>query len=361
MLIKHLRRFNLKIRSTLMAAVAAMAISVGAANATTIHGSYVDIGGLADITQTQHSRTATGSAQVGHGTGWGGHASYGWGFKEVPGLRAEIEGIYLESPVNRVSPGHSGHGHNQNYGGLVNVIYDIDLKDHFGVNAPVTPYVGVGAGYIVNDYHVNGGPRNIGGTQGSFGYQGIVGASFDTGVPGLSAYADYRMLGQTMSRDSYHEGDSHFDHKFNHTFNVGLRYAFNSAPAAVVSDVAYVAPAPSPVRTYLVFFDWDKSTLTAQAKSIVDHAAEESTHVSTTRIEVNGYTDNSSIHGGERGAKFNENLSIKRANAVSAELVAHGVDKSEIDIHGYGETHQLVSTGPNTREPQNRRVEIILH
>lgn len=41
--------------------------------------------------------------------------------------------------------------------------------------------------------------------------------------------------------------------------------------------------------------------------------------------------------------------------------IRDGVPASAIDVHGYGEAHPLVPTGPNTREPQNRRVEIILH
>jgi len=30
-------------------------------------------------------------------------------------------------------------------------------------------------------------------------------------------------------------------------------------------------------------------------------------------------------------------------------------------MHAYGDTKLLVPTGPNTREPQNRRVEIVYH
>ena len=52
---------------------------------------------------------------------------------------------------------------------------------------------------------------------------------------------------------------------------------------------------------------------------------------------------------------------MRRATSVKAELIRDGVPASAIDIHGYGESHPLVATGPNAREPQNRRVEIILH
>jgi outer membrane protein OmpA-like peptidoglycan-associated protein len=113
-------------------------------------------------------------------------------------------------------------------------------------------------------------------------------------------------------------------------------------------------PAPAPARTYLVFFDWDKSDLTARARQIISEAAQASTHVQTTRIEVNGYTDLSGT------AKYNMGLSVRRADAVKAELIRDGVSSSEIYTQGFGESHPLVPTAQGVREPQNRRVEIIL-
>ncbi len=74
----------------------------------------------------------------------------------------------------------------------------------------------------------------------------------------------------------------------------------------------------------------------------------------TTRIEVNGYTDLSGT------AAYNQKLSVCRAQSVEAELVKDGVAASEISIHGYGESGPLVPTAKGVREPQNRRVEIIL-
>jgi OOP family OmpA-OmpF porin len=103
-----------------------------------------------------------------------------------------------------------------------------------------------------------------------------------------------------------------------------------------------------------VFFDWDRSDLTARARQIVAEAATASTHVQTTRIEVNGYTDLSGT------AAYNQKLSVRRAQSVESELVRDGVAQSEISIHGYGESNPLVPTAKGVREPQNRRVEIIL-
>ncbi|MEJ0047181.1 MAG: OmpA family protein [Rhodospirillales bacterium] len=114
------------------------------------------------------------------------------------------------------------------------------------------------------------------------------------------------------------------------------------------------APAPEAARTYLVFFDWDRADLSARARQIVAEAAQASTHVQTTRIEVNGYTDLSG------SAAYNQRLSVRRAESVEAELVRDGVAQSEIAIHGFGESNPLVPTAKGVREPQNRRVEIIL-
>ena len=130
------------------------------------------------------------------------------------------------------------------------------------------------------------------------------------------------------------------------------------APPAPLPEPPPAALAPStpqapPAKTYLVFFDWDRANLTERARQIVATAAAASTQ-QTTRIEVNGYTDLSGTKA------YNQRLSIRRAESVEAELVRDGVAKNEISIHGYGESNPLVPTAPGVREPQNRRVEIIL-
>jgi outer membrane protein OmpA-like peptidoglycan-associated protein len=112
--------------------------------------------------------------------------------------------------------------------------------------------------------------------------------------------------------------------------------------------------AVAPARSYLVFFDWDKASLTERARQIIKEAADNSTHVQYTRIEVNGYTDTSGT------PQYNVGLSIRRADTVKSELVRDGVPAASIGTQGFGETHLLVPTGAGVREPQNRRVEIII-
>ena len=142
---------------------------------------------------------------------------------------------------------------------------------------------------------------------------------------------------------------------YNHTILVGFRYAFGApAAAAPIAPAASAVPASPVSRSYLVFFDWDKAALTDRARQIVSEAAANSTKVQFTRLEVNGYTDTSGT------PQYNQGLSVRRAQAVAAELVKDGVPKSAISIQGFGDTHLLVPTGANVREPQNRRVEIII-
>ena len=144
-----------------------------------------------------------------------------------------------------------------------------------------------------------------------------------------------------------------FGPTYNHAFLVGLRYNFGVAPPPPPPAPAAV-PAQAPARSYLVFFDWDKATLTDRARQIISEAAHNSTQVQYTKIEVNGYTDTSG------SAQYNMGLSIRRAKAVQAELIRDGVPANAIAIQGFGETHLLVPTGDGVREPQNRRVEIII-
>ena len=238
----------------------------------------------------------------------------------------------------------------------------------------LTPYVGIGAGYQwsrlspITTVSADNTVDRIGGTSGNFAYQGIAGVAYPlSGVlPGLDLTAEYRYLG-TLNDQAYsgthyqpagvNKGNVNLSNAQNHSFMLGLRYAlFQPAPPPPPAPPTPVAaPAPEAARTYLVFFDWDRADLTSRARQIVSEAATASTHVQTTRIEVNGYTDLSGT------AAYNQKLSVRRAQSVEAELVRDGVNRSEISIHGYGESNPLVQTAKGVREPQNRRVEIILH
>jgi hypothetical protein len=287
-----------------------------------------------------------------------------------------------------LEPLANASGNASTYAVMANVAYDIPLHP-FGL--PLQPYVGAGVGWAwldMGNAQGNGfatfrvpvnntvsGPDLVTfGTAGAFAYQAMAGASLPLAIlPGLSATLEYRFFGTAredvpvdrslaggntvngvVPTSSTHTGFF----EANHAILIGLRYAFGapSAPPPPIQTAAPMStPAPARARSYLVFFDWDKATLTDRARQIIGDAASASTKVQYTRIETNGYTDTSGT------PKYNQALSIRRAEAVAAELVKDGVPKAAISIQGFGETHLLVSTGPGVREPQNRRVEIIIH
>ncbi len=362
----------MKLRHALLVS---FAVLPAAASAQPISGPYVGLGGGGDILQNQEVKPYEGFGPLRKDytfhPGVAGEAGVGYGLGN--GLRLELNGDYAYAHVRgaKADIPLRGGGHEQQYGGFLDAIYDFDL------NLPVTPYLGAGAGAqaleldYINSSQYGRATRNIAPeTKTTFGYQGIAGLSIPLFIPGLSLTAEYRFVGMidpqpfvrgpatTVRNGQVLQDRGTFKDIFNHEALIGIRYAFGRPPAAPppaeATSAQAMAPAPEPSRTYLVFFDWDRADLTARARQIVAEAAQASTHVRTTRIDVNGYTDLSGT------AAYNQRLSVRRAQSVEAELVRDGVNRSEISIHGFGESSPLVQTAQGVREPQNRRVEIIL-
>ena len=124
-----------------------------------------------------------------------------------------------------------------------------------------------------------------------------------------------------------------------------------AAPAKPMAAPSQPA-ATQEMKKFLVFFDWNKATLTPEARQIIANAAEDFKKTGSTRIVATGHTDTSG------SAQYNMGLSIRRAEAVKAELVRLGVPAGSITTIGRGQEDLLVPTKDNVREPQNRRVSI---
>jgi outer membrane protein OmpA-like peptidoglycan-associated protein len=348
-------------KKTLLAAAAVVALPV-LAQAQPVSGLYLGagIGGnfldKTDITgSTAADKAAIGNLGAEFSWGYAGVLSLGWGYGN--GLRTEIEASYRSNEVSDITSGsatQSGStGTATSYGAMLNLLYDINIGGALG---GITPYVGAGVGYIWHDYdevgtNVGGVKSVVTGDNGNWGGQAIAGLSFPiSAVPGLAMTAEYRFMmtaGHEISSTNAGSTTKVDVDNVNHSLLVGLRYAFNAAP--VVAAAAPVAAA----RTYLVFFDWNKADLTDRARQIIGEAAG-ARGTGVTRIEVNGYTDRSGSD------QYNQGLSVRRANAVAAELLRRGVPRNEIATRGFGESNPLVPTADGVREPQNRRVEIIL-
>ena len=127
--------------------------------------------------------------------------------------------------------------------------------------------------------------------------------------------------------------------------------------AACASEPPPPPPPPPPVAappSFMVFFDWDRSNLSQQAVQTVGQAAAAFKSRGSARITATGHTDTSGPEA------YNMALSLRRANSVKGELVRQGVPADAIAVVGRGESNPLVATGDGVREPQNRRVEIVI-
>jgi len=152
--------------------------------------------------------------------------------------------------------------------------------------------------------------------------------------------------------------------------NVPCKADFLAAMAEVEAALpAEVAPAPvateafpAPITAldsneplniaeamYLVFFDFDSSTLNAEGVSVVESVVAEFQNGQINGIDVVGHTDTSG------SAAYNNRLANKRAVAIKNALSQRGVPANIITTGGAGETNLLVDTQDGIREPANRR------
>lgn len=327
---------NLMLAATILALPATL-------HAQPVTGIYVGAGVGVNQLLDSNTNVVVGGKYTSN-IGLGAVASVGFGFGN--GLRAEIEGNF-RTETSKIKAGglSSGHFTTRTYGPMVNVLYDIDLK------AGVFPYVGAGIGAQWANVHGNGTNAT---SKAAPAAQGILGLAMPLS-PNLSLTAEARVLG--WLGDAKFNGGS-VKNPTNVSGLIGLRYAFGATSMGGATMVQTTTPAPvvqaEEARTYLVFFDWDKAELTARARQIIADAAGASQRLSVTRIEVAGHADKTGT------AVYNQGLSMRRAQNVAGELVRLGVKKEAISVSAFGDTKLLVPTADGVREPQNRRVEIVL-
>ncbi len=249
---------------------------------------------------------------------------------------------------------------------MANVIADFDIGEPL-----VKPFLGAGLGVAYVDANgvnpVNG--SSISDSDYGFAAQALAGLSFQLSDQ-MDLVAQYSYIYVPDLEFSVAAGgDAEADYAAQ-TVSLGLRYRFWSpppppppAPEPVVEPVVQAAPEPEPappppppsiVRNFIVFFDWDESNLTAEARDIIQQARDYAAQGNVARIVATGHADKSG------GAQYNLGLSERRANAVQLELARLGFPTSGVTVQAKGEADPLVETDDGVREPQNRRVEIVL-
>jgi outer membrane protein OmpA-like peptidoglycan-associated protein len=317
-------------KKALMAAAAFVALPVMAQAQSPSPGVYIGAEGginwLLNFTANTNI-PAFPTVSVTPQLGWAVGGVIGYDFV---GPRVELEGVYRNNQHNATLRGTAMQDQVGQLGIMANLLYD------FMPASVITPYIGAGAGVGFVDSN-----SSLGSTV--FAYQGIVGLGWNVDT-NFRVNIDGRYYG-TSNPTVNGQGWT------NNNFSVmlGLQLKFGAAPPPPPPPAPAVAP-PS----FMVFFDWDRSNLSAQALNTIKQAAAAFKAKGSARITATGHTDTSGPEA------YNMALSLRRANAVKDALVREGVPATAITVVGRGESQLLVQTGDGVREPQNRRVEIVI-
>lgn len=103
-----------------------------------------------------------------------------------------------------------------------------------------------------------------------------------------------------------------------------------------------------------IFFDYDKSDLSPEARATLDKQAAWLKRYPTVRVMVEGHCD-------ERGTReYNIALGARRSNAVKSYLAALGVDSGRIQTVSYGaERPAVLGTGESAWHQNRRGVTVV--
>ncbi len=351
------------IRILAIAAVGLGVVAYAPAGFAAPKGPFVGIMGGVNFTNDQDiSGAGVGiNRTVDTDTGWAVMPSIGYRYGN--GIRTEFELGYRSNDVDSVSGSTAGAGEITAKSAMLNLLYDVDTGSR------LMPYIGGGIGYAQVDYDgvrpVGAGVNRVNDDDNVFAYQGIAGLSYWVN-DAVEVAAEYRYFA-TQDPDFRTSAGVPVEGEYSsHAALVGLRWNFGAPKAKPAAQPAVTPPAPAPApaaaieppalpRSFLVFFDFDRSNVTAEADAILKDAAAYAKTTGAVRIGATGHADRSGPD------KYNMALSMRRANAVKARLLALGVPESEISIDAKGESEPLVPTEDGVREPQNRRVEIVLN
>ena len=122
-------------------------------------------------------------------------------------------------------------------------------------------------------------------------------------------------------------------------------------PEPVKCEIQSCAVCPS---SFIVYFDFDKSSLTAEADETIKRAATAVKEMRPARVYVFGHADRAG------SLNYNETLSKNRRDTVFIALAQAGVPEDLLTASYFGETRPRIATPDGEKNQENRRVEIEL-
>ena len=101
-----------------------------------------------------------------------------------------------------------------------------------------------------------------------------------------------------------------------------------------------------------VNFEFNKATLTVNAKTLLDQVADALLARKDIKVEIDGHTD------GKGSEPYNLKLSDRRAASVKQYLVGRGIDADRMTSKGFGKTMPIADNNTDEGRELNRRVEL---
>jgi len=282
------------------------------------------------------------------------------GYRLANRLRFEGEVGYDSRSLQATNFGAGGSitgGSDKIWSFMANAAYDFPLGPKWDFT------VGAGAGFGELDAKVSNASTSFSDSHRGYMWQGFAG--FDYWVRrdvSLNLDWRYRELAENKAFFGFPVGDQvHLKNLKDNALVLSARwYPWAAAPPPPPPPMAPPPPPPPPMapppptKTFIVFFDFNKSNLTAEAQAVVSEAVKTAKSNGMVRVMVTGHTDTVGSDS------YNQGLSVRRAESVKDEMVREGMDGSTISIEGKSFHDPLVPTGPGVREPQNRRAVIDL-
>lgn len=103
-----------------------------------------------------------------------------------------------------------------------------------------------------------------------------------------------------------------------------------------------------------LLFDFNVDKLSGEQKANVEKMARSLHSVGITHLRVEGHTDDVGADA------YNEQLSLRRAQAVAQVLINAGIPQTNISVQGYGNSKPLPANNTSALRKENRRVAVIV-
>lgn len=103
-----------------------------------------------------------------------------------------------------------------------------------------------------------------------------------------------------------------------------------------------------------VQFEFDSDKLTNEAQDILKEVVDAMQKSPKVKLDIQGHTDNVGTD------KYNNDLSLRRAESVKKFLVSNGIDEARLTTQGFGSSQPIATNDTEEGRAENRRIEFVI-